>query len=321
MSSQIVAPDADGLDQAARLLRAGQVCAFPTETVYGLGGYAFSERAVAEIYRLKNRPGWNPLIVHVTGAKEAERLTRRWPDAAVALAERFWPGPLTIVVERADDLPAVPGAGETIAIRVPAHPVAQALLANCQLPLAAPSANRSEAISPTRPEHVLASLPEVPLILDGGQCEFGIESTVVDVTGGQVTLLRPGAVSLTAIREVTGTVRLPGAEPGAVRSPGTGKRHYAPRAKLVLVDEVTEDGLTGLDGPIGLLTHEGSPSVEGKLTENVQLLSPDPREYAADLYAALHRLDDAKVRTIVVVAPPGGDEWLAVNDRLTRAAR
>jgi L-threonylcarbamoyladenylate synthase len=318
-ANRILAPDAAGLRRASELLRSGSVCAFPTETVYGLGGDAFSAQAVAEIYRLKNRPAWNPLIVHVDSARRAESLAEEWPETAAALAQRFWPGPLTLVVQRAARLPHAGGGDEhTIAIRVPAHPVAQALLRECELPLAAPSANRSEQISPTRAEHVLRSLPDVPLVLDGGPCEFGIESTVVDVTGGLVTLLRPGALALRAIGEVVGKVELPDLT-GPVRSPGLGKRHYAPRAKLVIVESIGAAELGGWPSPLGILTY-GDPVTSG-VTGAVELLSAEPREYAADLYAALHRLDDAGVATIVALAPPAGDDWLAVNDRLTRAAR
>jgi L-threonylcarbamoyladenylate synthase len=315
---RVVAPDAAGLMRACELLRGGSVCAFPTETVYGLGGHAFSAEAVAEIYRLKNRPAWNPLIVHVDSAEHAQSLAREWTDSAAALAERYWPGPLTLVVRRATRLPHVGGGDEqTVAIRVPAHPVARALLRECELPLAAPSANRSEQVSPTRAEHVIRSLPDVPLVLDGGPCDFGIESTVVDVTGGRVTLLRPGALALTSIRLVVGHVDL--AEPsGVIRSPGLGKRHYAPAAKLAVVASISPEYLREQLQPTGILTYEGIP--EGA-TGPVELLSPEPREYAADLYAALHRLDDAGVKTIVALAPPSGDEWLAVNDRLARAAR
>ncbi len=319
----IAAPDAAGLLRACDLLRSGSVCAFPTETVYGLGGHAFSAQAVAMIYRLKNRPAWNPLIVHVDSAEHAASLAADWPDAAAALAASYWPGPLTLVVRRAATLPRAPGAAaDTVAIRVPAHPVAMTLLRECGLPLAAPSANRSEQLSPTRAEHVVRSLPEVPLVLDGGQCDFGIESTVVDVTEGRVRLLRPGALALGEIRAVAGRVELPepaGREPdGAVRSPGLGGRHYAPRAKLVILGSITADDLRGLPGPAGILSYD--QAVRGDATTPVELLAPDPRGYAAGLYAALHRLDDAGVKFILALAPPAGDDWLAVNDRLTRAA-
>ncbi|MET7419150.1 L-threonylcarbamoyladenylate synthase [Dactylosporangium sp. NPDC005555] len=311
-----MAADAAGLRRAAELLRQESVCAFPTETVYGLGAHAFSAKAIAEVYRLKHRPSWNPLIVHVASAADAEALAHEWPEAARLLAERFWPGPLSLVVERAHHLPAS-GGPATVAVRVPAHPVALALLRECGLPLAAPSANRSESISPTTAEHVIRSLPDVPLVLDGGPCRFGIESTVVDVTVSPPRLLRPGALSLRAIRDVVGALRLPGAlDKGDARSPGLAHRHYAPRARLRLVDDPATLAEGADPGTVGILTH--LPAVaEGA---HVELLSADPLEYGADLYAALHRLDDAGVATILAQLPPEGDDWLAIHDRLTRAS-
>ncbi|WP_305789542.1 L-threonylcarbamoyladenylate synthase [Symbioplanes lichenis] len=306
----IVLPDADGLRRAAELLRAGSVVAFPTETVYGLGADAFSEAAVAEIYRLKNRPSWNPLIVHVADVPAARKLAASWPAVADELAARFWPGPLTLVVRRADHVPEV-GAktGGTIAIRIPAHEVALKLLEAAGIPLAAPSANKSESISPTTASHVMRSLPDVPLVLDGGPASWGIESTVVDVTGAVPRLLRPGALPLRDIRDVTGKLQLPDdvADGSARPSPGMSKRHYAPRARLVLTPEISD-----VPDNAGVLTYVDRPGAE--------VLSADPREYAADLYAALHRLDDRGVATIIVQAPPETEEWLAVRDRLSRAA-
>jgi L-threonylcarbamoyladenylate synthase len=312
VTGRIVAPDDAGIREAADLLRAGSVVAFPTETVYGLGADAFSEKAVAEIYRLKNRPSWNPLIVHVPSAAAARPLVREWPVGADDLAARFWPGPLTMVFRRAPDLEGVGADNDTIAIRVPAHPVALRLLEACGLPLAAPSANRSESISPTTAEHVVRSLPDVPLVLDGGPSSWGIESTVLDLTTDPPTLLRPGALGLRAIREVTGKIALPGDGPvdGTARpSPGMSRRHYAPRARLILTSDIGDPA-----PDTGVLAFEGP---DGK---NRELLPADPREYAADLYAALHRLDDAGVTTIVVQEPPDTEEWLAVRDRLKRAA-
>ncbi|OJF15046.1 L-threonylcarbamoyladenylate synthase [Couchioplanes caeruleus] len=309
----IVAADAAGIRRAAGLLRAGSVVAFPTETVYGLGADAFSARAVAEVYRLKNRPSWNPLIVHVAHVAAARELAAYWPPVADDLAAAFWPGPLTLVVRRAPHLTQVGADTGTIAVRVPAHEVALRLLEATELPLAAPSANRSESISPTTAEHVLRSLPDVPLVLDGGPASWGIESTVLDVTGEVPRLLRPGALGLREIREVAGTIALPDdvADGAARPSPGMSRRHYAPRAKVVLVDVVNP---ADLDASVGALTYE-TADVPGAET-----LSADPREYAADLYAALHRLDDAGVTTILVKTPPPTEDWLAVRDRLSRAA-
>jgi L-threonylcarbamoyladenylate synthase len=305
----IVAADDAGVRRAVRILRAESVVAFPTETVYGLGANAFSAKAVAEIYRLKHRPSWNPLIVHVASVEQARALAQKWPAVADELAARFWPGPLTLVVRSAT------GDG-TIAIRIPAHPVALRLLEASGLALAAPSANRSERISPTTAEHVLRSLPDVPLVLDGGPASFGIESTVLDLTSDTPRLLRPGALGLRALRDVIGPVALPDAEVGdgsARPSPGMGKRHYAPRARLILAKDGTDVDRAGLAAPVVVLTYEGQGPGD-------EVLSADPREYAADLYAALHRLDDAGVATILVRQPPETEDWLAVRDRLSRAA-
>jgi L-threonylcarbamoyladenylate synthase len=302
---RVVAPDAAGIRRAVAILRAESVVAFPTETVYGLGANAFSAKAIGEVYRLKNRPSWNPLIVHVASVDAARALAATWPDAADALAAKFWPGPLTMVVERAAHLPGA--ANGTIAIRIPAHEVALRLLEACELPLAAPSANRSEGISPTTAEHVIRSLPDVPLVLDGGPSSWGIESTVLDLTTATPTLLRPGALSLRALRSVTGAIRLPESGPadGAARpSPGMSRRHYAPRAKVIMVADLSTVDRGGLAGPIGELTYDGE----------------DPAGCAADLYAALHRLDDAGVATILIQEPPATEDWLAIRDRLGRAA-
>ncbi|MGW4946323.1 L-threonylcarbamoyladenylate synthase [Actinoplanes sp. NPDC004185] len=314
----IVEPDAGGLRRAVELLRDESVVAFPTETVYGLGAHAFSAKAVAEVYRLKNRPSWNPLIVHVANVAAARALAREWPDAANELAAQFWPGPLTLVVERAGHLPQVGAPTSTIAIRVPAHEVALKLLEASGLPLAAPSANRSEGISPTTAEHVLRSLPEVPLVLDGGPASWGIESTVLDLTTPTPTLLRPGALALRPLREVTGAIALPEAvADGTARpSPGMSRRHYAPKAAVLLVDDVKTVDRTGLAAPVAVLSFETAGDYDA-----AEVLSGDPREYAADLYAALHRLDDAGVGTIIVQRPPETEDWLAVRDRLSRAAR
>jgi L-threonylcarbamoyladenylate synthase len=314
----IVEPDADGLRRAVALLRGESVVAFPTETVYGLGAHAFSARAIAEVYRLKNRPSWNPLIVHVANVAAARALAQEWPDAANELAAQFWPGPLTLVVERARHLPEVGAPTPTIAIRVPAHEVALRLLEACGLPLAAPSANRSEGISPTTAEHVLRSLPEVPLVLDGGPARWGIESTVLDLTTPAPTLLRPGALALRPLREVTGAIALPGevADGTARPSPGMSRRHYAPKATVLLVDDVKAVDRGGLAAPVAVLSYETADNFDA-----AEVLSADPREYAADLYAALHRLDDAGVGTIIVQTPPDTEDWLAVRDRLARAAR
>ena len=313
--TEVVGPDAEGLRRAVQILRAESVVAFPTETVYGLGAHAFSAKAIAEVYRLKRRPSWNPLIVHVDSVQAARELAEVWPAYADDLAARFWPGPLTLVVERLRRLGDVGRtAAGTIAIRIPAHPIALELLAASGLPLAAPSANRSESISPTTAQHVIQSLPDVPLVIDGGPSGWGIESTVLDLTSSPPRLLRPGALPLRALREAIGAITLPEQDltDGVARSsPGMSRRHYAPRATLILTEAIEPNGHTG---PVGVLAYQGTA---GPLRE---VLPADAREYAADLYAALHRLDDAGAATILVQPPPPTEDWLAVRDRLTRAA-
>lgn len=321
MNLRIAAPDAEGLRRAVEILRADSVVAFPTETVYGLGANAFSKQAIGEIYRLKNRPSWNPLIVHVATVAAARELAAEWPSVADDLAAAFWPGPLTLVVRRASHLAGVGADNDTIAIRIPAHDVALRLLEACGLPLAAPSANRSESISPTTAEHVIRSLPDVPLVLDGGACSWGIESTVLDLTTTVPTLLRPGALPLRALRDVTGAIAVREAETadGSARpSPGMSRRHYAPRAKTLLMRDLREADRSGLPTPTAILSYEGAPLPP--YGDVVEVLSANPREYAADLYAALHRLDDAGAGTILIQEPPQAEDWLAVRDRLSRAA-
>lgn len=322
---QVLPPTAEALALAARILRAERLCAFPTETVYGLGGSALSADAIERIYRTKGRPSTNPLIVHVPDTDAARGIVTAWPDTAEALARRFFPGPLTLVLPRAAQIPAIVSAGlPTVAVRVPAHPVAQALLRAAELPLAAPSANRSEQISPTTAEHVArGGLPGLELVIDGGPCQFGIESTVVDLTPPRPRLLRPGAVPLQALRELLpelgrGAEASVSPDDEARPSPGMSRRHYAPRARLHLVAELSAVDPRAYPGPVGVLAQQ--PSAPDFGAACWEQLPADPEGYAADLYAALHRLDDAGVSTILVERPPAGEDWLAIHDRLSRAS-
>lgn len=342
MDTRIQAADEAALLQASRLLHADQLVAFPTETVYGLGGNALSTRAIDRIYAAKGRPRFNPLIVHIPEVAAASDLVADWPDAAALLAQRFWPGPLTLVLRRAPSVPDAVSAGRpTLALRVPRHPVALRLLAACGLPLAAPSANRSQGISPTRAEHVAASLraADVPLILDGGPCQHGIESTVLDLTSSPPRLLRPGAIPLLLLREALAERGLAVATPPPVSddaplainesdpaSPGQQRRHYAPRTPLSLLPSFDEDALLALPAPRGLLGHLDVPALSAHCAV-VERLPDDAPGYAADLYAALHRLDDVTPRlaSIAVLPLPHGraqtdDLWQAIRDRLLRAA-
>jgi len=301
--------------RGAEALRRGELVAFPTETVYGLGADATNGLAVAAIFELKGRPSFNPLIVHVSDTGRAERygvLT----DTAKRLAEIFWPGALTLVVAKQNDsgIADLTTAGlNTIALRVPNHPVAQALLERTSLPLAAPSANRSGHVSPTLAQHVQDDLGDGPaMILDGGPTVQGIESTVVDITGERPALLRPGAVPREAIEDVLGMALVSATREGKPASPGQLESHYAPRAKLRLNAKQVEAGegllAFGPDAPAG--------------ASQVINLSPngDLRQAAANLFRALRELDASGVEAIAAMPIPHDGLGEAINDRLRKAA-
>lgn len=306
------------IEQAARLIREGELVAFPTETVYGLGGDATNERAVAKIFEAKGRPQFNPLISHVVDASEAERLVQ-WNDIADKLAARFWPGPLTLVLPRAKDSPIalLATAGlDTAAVRAPAHPMAQALIRAAGRPIAAPSANRSGAVSPTRAEHVAESLGDrVKMILDGGPCEVGLESTVLNLTTVTPTLLRPGGATREAIEAVIGPVALSHAVPSgnaAHKSPGQLASHYAPARPVRL-------NATSVTADEGLLAFGPQPPPGANQVLNLSV-SGDLTEAAANLFAHLRALDQPANTRIAVMPIPQTGLGLAINDRLRRAA-
>lgn len=315
--TRVVPADAAAIAEAAALLRAGELVAFPTETVYGLGARALDAAALAKIFAAKGRPATHPLIAHVADADGARALSSGWDARAEALARRFWPGPLTLVVPRAPSVPAALSGGKaTLAVRAPAHPVAQALLAALGEPIAAPSANRYQTLSPTTAAHVARSLGDaVPLVLDGGPCAAGLESTVLDLTVEPPALLRPGALPLATLRALVPALRLatdPVADEAARHSPGQDAVHYAPRAPLRLGKR---EELLALDGAALLLRGRGEPARPDAI-----VLPDDAVGYGRALYAALHALDDAGVELIAVEAPPDDEAWLAVADRLRRAA-
>lgn len=325
-------PEPDIIAEAAAHLRAGHLVAFPTETVYGLGANALDPEAVARIYAAKGRPSYNPLIVHLASAGDASQVASAWPDAAARLSEAFWPGPLTLVVPRRDEVPDAVSAGlPTVGVRVPAHPVAHALLVAAGVPVAAPSANRSTELSPTRARHVERALGErVAMILDGGPTTVGIESTVVDVTGTTPVLLRPGGLSRQAIEAVVGALRVPAPRDAAdapLPSPGMMERHYAPRTPVLLfapadASRVAAElqGARATGKRIGALLHGRAAGALG-FADEVAILPPRPAEYASRLYDALHDLDEAGCDVIAVERVPASGDWDGVRDRLERAAR
>lgn len=314
-----LAPDAAGIARAAELLRAGELVVFPTETVYGLGARADRDAAVELIYRAKGRPAHNPLIVHVADEAAARRWSSAWNESAARLAAAFWPGPLTLVVEAAPDLSRLAlGGGTTVGLRAPSHPVALALLRAAELPIAAPSANRSGGVSPTRAEHAEASLGDaVAAILDGGPCGVGIESTVVDVSGAVPRVLRPGAITRAQLAAVLAQeVASPEAADGAgvLRSPGLLTRHYAPAIPLRLA--TAEETRAAAARGAYAVTFGGETDVAARHA----VLPADAVAVAASLYALLHVAERSGASEIVIEHPPAGDEWEAIHDRLRRAA-
>ncbi len=313
-------PDPSAIRRAADILLAGGLVAFPTETVYGLGGLADDPSSIAKIYAAKGRPAGNPLIAHVSGEREAIAIAGEWPEAASRLARAFWPGPLTLVVPRGAAIPRALSAGlDKMAIRAPAHAVALALLRAVGRPIAAPSANPSMQLSPTRAEHVIKGLGgSIDLVLDAGPCALGLESTVVDVTVDPPVILRPGMLGPDELSRVVPGVRFASGrvEPGPRSSPGLDRRHYAPRAKLVIVPRIAIAGAM----------HEAAPPV-ALVTRGVQMghalertLPDNASAYAAGLFDMLHQLDDAGAATIVLETVPDEPSWAAVRDRLDRAS-
>jgi L-threonylcarbamoyladenylate synthase len=312
------------IERAVSLLRAGELVAFPTETVYGLGADAANARAVARIFAAKGRPADHPVIVHLPDASHAGRWAAAMPEAARRLADAFWPGPLTLILCRAAGVAdIVTGGQDSVGLRVPSHPVARALLAAFGGGIAAPSANRFGRISPTRASHVADDLgAAVALILDGGDCAVGIESTIVAVTDGAPMLLRPGAIGLRELAAVLGTApRAP--DRSAPRASGTLSSHYAPRTPATLVPpgvlHAEIDQLRGRDEDVAVLARTvARPEDFGDLW----IAAPaGATAFAHELYANLRALDAAGADVILIEAPPADEAWIAVRDRLVRATR
>jgi len=322
---------ADEIARATDILRVGGLVAFPTETVYGLGADATNEDAMRRLFAAKGRPADHPVIVHLAEAAQLPDWARTVPDAAAMLAAAFWPGPLTLIVPRAAGvLDAVTGGQDTVGVRVPSHPVAHALLAAFGGGVAAPSANRFGHISPTRAAHVRAEFDEatVPLVLDGDSPEVGVESTIVDVSGPRPTLLRPGGITPAQLAAVLGE---PVAAPTASspRASGTLPRHYAPRTPLEIVpaDEMESrmQQLRKEGARVGGLVYHPlwklmRPGTLSGTDFSWKVLPSDPVMYAHSLYESLRALDAEGRSCILVEDVPDGDEWLAVRDRLRRAA-
>jgi L-threonylcarbamoyladenylate synthase len=326
-----IRPASRPLDEAAAVIRAGRLVAFPTETVYGLGANALDRAAVRRIFEAKGRPSDDPLIVHVGSVEQVGEVAARLPDRLGGLAARFWPGPLTLVVPRGPAVPLEVTAGrETVAVRVPRHPVALGLIERAGRPIAAPSANLFARPSPTLAAHVLADLGDkIDLLLDGGPTEVGVESTVLDLTGPIPRVLRPGGVTGEELRAALGDdLEADEAVVGDSRSPGTAERHYSPRARLDLFDRVGADALAAharalltAGQRVGALAwEEERAALPGQVL--AESLGPrgDLTVAAARLYVALRALDEQGVDAIVAAMPPPGGLGTALRDRLRRAA-
>jgi L-threonylcarbamoyladenylate synthase len=307
------------IEDAVRLLLAGEVVAFPTETVYGLGALALDPEAVARIFDIKSRPRFDPLIVHVATASEAWVLCSCRSVVAQRLAESFWPGPLTIVLPKAPIVPDIVTAGlDSVALRVPAHPMARALLERLGAPLAAPSANRFGRVSPTRAQHVDHDLGEaVPLILDGGPCQKGLESTVLSLLGDRPLLLRPGATPREDIEAVIGPIEVGSGHGAPSISPGQLNSHYAPRTPM---QPLEPESLPTEVERVGLLALRPTRS-DGYAAVEVLSQTGDLLEAAARLFAALRNLDELRLDRIVCELAPARGIGVAINDRLLRGCQ
>ncbi len=311
------------LDEAVAVLKRGGLVAFPTETVYGLGADAGNPAAIAKLYAAKGRPADHPVIVHVAGMAQLNEWAREITPVARRLAERFWPGPLTLILKRAPGVSdAVTGGQDTVGLRIPSHPVAHALLEKFGGGIAAPSANRFGRVSATLAEHVRREFGDaVDFVFDGGECDVGIESTIVDATGAAPVLLRPGHITARDIEQAAG-IALAAPTPHSPRAPGTLAAHYAPATPLLVMEG---DLLLEL---AATLTRQGKrvavlarSALQPLLTGVIWVAAPrEAQQYAHDLYANLRTLDAAGCDALLVEELPQGPEWAAVNDRLLRAA-
>ncbi len=308
----------DIITQAITLLRAGEVVAIPTETVYGLAADASNEAAIKKIFELKGRPADHPVIVHIADASKLTGWAIEIPDSAYRLAKAFWPGPLTFILKKAPHItPLVTGGQDTIGLRAPSHPIAQKILQQFQGGLAAPSANRFGRVSPTTAQHVIDEFKnDIPLVVDGGPCDVGIESTIIDLSDDAPRILRPGMLSIEKLNKILHQpIELPDRE--SPRVSGSLETHYAPNTKAVLVEpELLDDFLNNTQGKIAVMRCQSLHAVK---PGSVVSMPDNPKAYAKALYRELRKLDDLKVDLIVIENVPQTPKWQAIADRLQRA--
>lgn len=311
------------INKAKKALKNNDIVAIPTETVYGLAGNAYNERALKKIFILKKRPFYNPLIVHIKSTSFLNKIACNIPDTALRLAETFWPGPLTLVLKRKSLIPDLVTSGkETVAIRVPDHPITLALLDQLDFPLAAPSANPFGSISPTNAEHVLNYFgEELNVILDGGKCEKGLESTIIGFENNQPVLYRHGSISLEEIEKITGKISITTKNDKSPNSPGMLSRHYAPMTDTYLTNNISEL-LKYFEGKkIGLLLFKNHIQKNNIVHQEILSESGNFTEAAKNLYAAMHRLDQNKLDVIIAERLPDKGLGKTINDKLERATR
>ncbi|MGZ8939737.1 MAG: L-threonylcarbamoyladenylate synthase [Limisphaerales bacterium] len=316
------------VEEAVTLLRQGEVVALPTETVYGLAANALESKAVKKIYEVKGRPAHNPVIVHVASLGMARECVTEWNNDAQKLARHFWPGPLTLVLPRANTIPdIVTAGGNTVGVRFPSHPLMRKVIEGCGFPLAAPSANPANQLSPTTAEHVIEGLGgRIPLVVDAGPTSVGIESTVLDLTGENPRVLRPGMISARQIGQVLGRkVKLEANHSRELKSPGLLPKHYSPRARMTVASWKNDDELSALVASSGvkpegihILSYERIP--ETNPFGRVAIIPHDEDAYARAIYAELHRSDELQAQLIIVEQPPSGEAWEGIHDRLRRAS-
>ena len=314
--------------EAVALLRAGEVVAVPTETVYGLAANALNTDAVRNIYMAKGRPAHNPVIVHVASLDMARQCVARWSDEADRLAREFWPGPLTLVLPRTNAIPdVVTAGGNTVGVRFPLHPFIRKVIEQCGFPLAAPSANPANQISPTTAEHVSEGLAgKIPLIVDAGPTSVGIESTVLDLSSDSVRILRPGMISARQIEKALGRGISSGQSDSVqLKSPGLLRKHYSPRARMIVISWKNEAELghhvqsSGIKPEaVHVIAYDRIP--QSNPFGRVAIIPHDEDAYARALYAELHRSDQLGASLIIVERPPAGPEWEGIHDRLKRAS-
>ena len=311
------------INKAKKILENEELVAIPTETVYGLAGNIYSEKAIRKIFETKKRPLFNPLIVHIDSISKLESIADEVPEKAKKLADAFWPGSLTLVLKKKANIPDLITAGKnTVAVRIPNHTMTLQLLKSLDFPLAAPSANPFGSISPTSAKHVADYFPqELQMVLDGGDCQNGIESTIVGFENGEPVLYRLGSISVEEIEAVVGKIQVKNKKENAPDAPGMLSRHYAPNTKTILVSDVEKEIQKYPNMKIGVLVFQNLSTVETVQAKEILSEKGDLKEATANLYAAMHRLDKQNLDLIIAEKFPENDLGKSINDRLERATK